>query len=72
MQEHPKHDENALRIQWGDDTWKMGMNCLKVGSADPGSALIAPPFVWVTVEGVLKVVPDVWVSWSWFARVVGP
>jgi hypothetical protein len=28
--------------------WKMGTNRLKVGLADPESALIALPFVWVT------------------------
>jgi hypothetical protein len=56
----------------GDDTWKMVANRLKVGSADPGSASITSPFIWVTTRWVFKVAPDVWVSWKRFARVVGP
>jgi hypothetical protein len=36
----PKHHENALRIQWGDDTWNMEANRLKVGSADLWGRLI--------------------------------
>jgi hypothetical protein len=31
VREHPKHH---IRIQWGDNTWKMSVNHLKVGSAD--------------------------------------
>jgi hypothetical protein len=50
----------------------MGMNRLKVGSVDPGSAPIAPPFVWVTARWVRKAVPDVWVSWRLIARGCGP
>jgi hypothetical protein len=43
-----------------------------VGSADPWSAPFAPPFIWVTARWVPRSVPDVWVSWRRFARVVGP
>jgi hypothetical protein len=35
----PQAPSNALRIHWVEDTWKMGANRLKVGSADPGPAL---------------------------------
>jgi hypothetical protein len=43
-----------------------------VGSGDPGLAPFVPPFVWVTSRWVPRSVPDVWVSWRRFARVVGP
>jgi hypothetical protein len=43
-----------------------------VGPVDPESATIAPSFVWVTARWVLKAVPDVWIGWRRFARVVGP